>query len=226
MSLFFQFMWIFLQLVYKNTQNLRITVSLDCNYSISQIMKHLHPIKSLFFTLITLVCLTSCTKDDVSKDSNLAVVSVKLKSSTGELDKVYIEIEDVQLRVKDNFDTANAWVSLNAINKGTYNVYDLRGESELLLVDNFEIESTYIYEIRLVLGNNNFIDLNNTLHSLDVSTLGNATPSNLVRTELVKHRFYDFVIDIDIDKSVSFNEDENMMVLNPKLYTEIRQIQY
>ncbi len=94
------------------------------------------------------------------------------------------------------------------------------------MVDNFEIESTYIYEIRLVLGNNNFIDLNNTLHSLDVSTLGNATPSNLVRTELVKHRFYDFVIDIDIDESVSFNEDENMMVLNPKLYTEIRQIQY
>jgi hypothetical protein len=189
-------------------------------------MKHLQPIKSLFFTLITLVCLTSCTKDDVSADSNLAVVSVKLKSSTGELDKVFIEIEDVQLRVKDNFDTANAWLSLNAINKGTYNAYDLREESKLLLVDNLEIESTYIYEIRLVLGNNNFIDLNNTLHSLDVSTLGNATPSNLVRTELVKNRLYHFVIDIDIDKSVSFNEDENMMVLNPKLYTEIRQIQY
>ncbi len=94
------------------------------------------------------------------------------------------------------------------------------------LVDDFQIESTYIYEIRLVLGDNNSIDLDNILHSLDVINLGNARPSNLVRTELVKNRFYDFIIDIDIDKSISYNEDENMMILNPKLYTEIRQIQY
>ncbi|WP_296380284.1 DUF4382 domain-containing protein [Winogradskyella sp.] len=189
-------------------------------------MKHLQPIKSLVFTLIILVCFTSCTKDNVNADNNLTAITVKLKSTTGELDKVYVEIEDVQLRVKENGSTSNAWVSLNAINSGTYNVYDLIEDSELLLADNFEIESTYIYEIRLVLGDNNFIDLNNTLHSLDVSNLGNATPSNLVRTELVKNRFYDFIIDIDIDKSVSYNEDESMMILNPKLYTEIRQIQY
>ncbi len=189
-------------------------------------MKILQPIKSIVFIISILACFTSCTKDDVNADSNLAFVSVKLKSTTGELDKVFIEIEDVQLRVKDNDNTTNAWVSLNAINTGTYNAYDLIEDSELLLVDNFEIESGYIYEIRLVLGDNNFIDLDDTLHSLDVSNLGNATPSNVVRKELVKHVFYDFVIDIDIDESVSFNEEENMMVLNPKIYTEIRQIQY
>ena len=189
-------------------------------------MKLLQPVKSIFFTLCILACLTSCTKDDFDSDSNLSSVSVKLKSSTGELNKVFLEIEDVQLRVKDNDNGPNTWLSLNTINNGTFNACDLKEESELLLADNFEIESGYIYEIRLVLGDNNFIDIENTLHSLDVSNLGNATPSNSVKTELVKHRSYDFVISIDIDKSVSFNEDENMMVLNPKIYTEIRQIQY
>tara|TARA_R110002111_G_scaffold204953_3_gene269643 strand:+ start:10458 stop:11027 length:570 start_codon:yes stop_codon:yes gene_type:complete len=189
-------------------------------------MKHLQSIKPHLFTFIILVCLTSCNKDDVNEDANLSTVNVKLKSTIGELNKVYLEIEGVQLRVKENENAPNAWLSLNVINQGTYNAYDLREGSELLLVDNFEIESTFIYEIRLVLGNNNFIDLNNILYSLDVTNSGNALPSNLVRTELVKNRFYEFVIDIDIDKSVNFNEDENMMVLNPKLYTEIRQIQY
>jgi len=203
-----------------------IKVSLICNYSKSQIMKYLQPIKSFFFTLVILACFTSCTKDDLNEDRNFSSVSVKLKSTTGELDKVYLEIEDVQLRVKEDGNLANAWLSLNAINKGTHNAYDLKEDSELQLVDGFQIESTYIYEIRLVLGDNNFIDLDNILHSLDVTNLGNATPSNLVRTELVKNRFYDFIIDIDIDKSISYNEDENMMILNPKLYTEIRQIQY
>ena len=189
-------------------------------------MKHLQSLKLLLFSLIILASFTSCTKEDINNDAPLSTITVKLKSTTGELDKVYIEIEDVQLRVKENENSSNAWVSLNAINQGTYNVFDLRTDSELLLADDFEIESSFIYEIRLVLGNNNFIDLNNTLHSLDVSRLGNATPSNVMRTELIPNRFYDFVIDIDIDESVSYNEDENMMVLNPKLYTEIRQIQY
>mgnify|MGYP001819618389 CR=1 FL=1 len=189
-------------------------------------MNLLQPVKSFFFTLCILTFLTSCTKYDINSDNNLSSISVKLKSATGELDKVYLEIEDVHLKVKDNENEPNAWVSLNAINKGTYNVYDLTEDAELQLVDDFEIESSLIYGIRLVLGNNNFIDLDNTLHSLDVSDLGNATPSNVLRTELVKHRFYDFVINIDIDKSVSFNEAENMMVLSPNIYTEIRQIQY
>lgn len=226
MSLFFQFIWIFLPLVYKNTQNLRITVSLTCNYYIPQIMKHLQSIKSFYFTLIILACFTSCSKDEIGADVNLTSITVKLKSTLGELDKVYIEIEDVQFRVNENANVSDAWMSLNTINQGTYNLFDLREDSQLLLVDNFDFESTYIYEVRLVLGDNNFIDLNNVLHSLDVTDLGNATPSNLVRTQLKKNRHYDFIIDLDIDKSVSFNENENIMVLNPKLYTAIRQIEY
>jgi hypothetical protein len=189
-------------------------------------MKHLQSIKSFLFGLLILAGVTSCSPEDINNDGNLSSVTVKLKSTTGELNKVFLEIEDVQLRVKANENLANAWVSLNAINQGTYNVYDLRTDSELLLANNFEIESSLIYEIRLVLGDNNFIDLNNTLHSLDVSRYGNDKPSNFMQTELIANRFYDFVIDIDIDESVNFNEAENTMVLTPKLYTEIRQIQY
>lgn len=219
-------MRVFLQLVYKNTQNINNTVLLICNYSISQIMKHLQPIKSLFFSLIVLTCFSSCSKDDVNANSQLTSISVKLKSTTGELNKVYIEIEDVQLKVKEDENAIDAWVSLNTINTGTYNIFDLREGSELQLVSHFEMKPTFIYEIRLVLGENNFVDINNALHNLDISDLGNATPSNLVKIELVPNHIYDFVIDINIDDSVRFNEDENMMILNPKLYTEIRHIQY
>ena len=49
---------------------------------------------------------------------------------------------------------------------------------------------------------------------------------NLIETQLNSKRRYDMVIDIDLDKSVSYNQEENIMVLNPKLYTAIRQIEY
>ncbi|MBC3845955.1 DUF4382 domain-containing protein [Winogradskyella echinorum] len=189
-------------------------------------MKRLQSLKFLFFSVIFIACFASCTPDETYSRTEVSNISVKLKSTIGDLNKVYVEIEDVQLKVKEDDNATNAWISLNAVNTGTYNIFDFREHSELELVDNFEIESTYIYEIRLVLGDNSFIDLNNTLYSLDILNLGNAIPSNLVKIELLPNRLYDFIINIDIDESVSFNEDENMMVLNPKLYTEIRQLRY
>ncbi len=212
--------------MYKNTQNITKTVSLSCNNSTFKIMKRLQLLKPFFFSLILLVCITNCTKDDVNSNQQLTHISVKLKSTVGTYNKVFVEIEDVQLKVREGENASNAWVSLNAINQGTYNIFDLRDNSELLLVNNFELKSTYVYEIRLVLGDNNFIDIDNILYSLDVTDFGNSTPSNLVKLDLNSNHTYDFVINIDIDNSVNFNEEQNMMVLDPNLYTEITQYYY
>ena len=70
------------------------------------------------------------------------------------------------------------------------------------------------------------MNINNVLHSLDVSNTGNANPSNLIETQLNPKRRYDVTIDINVDASISYDESENMMVLNPQLYTAIRQIEY
>ena len=184
---------------------------------------NLPSIKALLFFLILAIGLSSCAKDEVNMDEEFSGITVKLKSTAGEFDKVFIDIKDVQLKVKEDDNPSNAWLSLNAINKGTYNVFDLTEDSALLLVNNFEMNSTYIYDIRLVLGENNFINIDNTLHNLDITELGNSNPSNLIKMDLIPNRFYEITIDIDIDKSLSFDEGQNMMVLNPDLYTEIRQ---
>jgi len=189
-------------------------------------MKHLQRIKLFFLVLTLSVLVTNCSKDEMDSKNDLTGITVKLKSTVGTYDKVYIDIEDVQFRVKEDIHASNAWLSLDIINQGTYNANDLREDSELLLVNNSEIESTYIYEIRLILGDNNFMDINGVLMSLDVTELGDARPSNIVGTELITNRFYDFIIDLDIDESISFNEVQNMMVFNPKIYTAIRQNQY
>jgi hypothetical protein len=187
-------------------------------------MKHLLPLKPLLFSLVLLICFTSCSKEDINED--VTSITVELKSTSVNYDKVYLDVVDVQFKVMENGDVPNAWLSLNTINQGTFNACDLNEDSPLMLVDHLEIESTFIHEIRLVLGDNNFMDVNGLLMSLDVSHLGNAIPSNLIRTELESNRSYDFIIDINIDESISFNEAENMMVLNPKIYTAIRQFEY
>lgn len=189
-------------------------------------MKLIQLIKSLFLLAIVVAIFTSCTKDSTDGNHLLSSISLQLKSTSTNYNKVYLDIEDVEVRVKANTNAVDAWVSLNAINVGTYNVCDYTNSEMLLLVDYFEIIPTHIYEIRLVLGNNNFFDLNNVLHSIDVTTLGNAYPSNNIQIDLVANRFYDVTIDFDVDGSLSFNEELNMMVLDPKIYTAIKQIRF
>lgn len=183
-------------------------------------------LKSSLFILVFLSCFFNCSKDEMDANTKLSSISVKLKSTRGEFDKVFLHIKDVQLKIKEDINAPNAWISLNAINGGTYNIFDLSLDSALVLVNNFEVKPTHVYEIRLVLGENNFVDLDHTLYNLNTTDLGNSKPSNIVNLDLVPHRFYDITIDINLDKSLSYNEAHNSMVLNPNLYTEIRQLQY
>lgn len=185
-------------------------------------MKPNQTIKLLIFTLIV-VNFSSCAKDDISSNVDYTGITVSLKSDSSKLKDIFLEIEGIQLRVKEDSSSANAWVSLSTVNTGTYDVSKLRSESELLLVNHSEIASAFIYEIRLVLGDNNFMNIDEMLVSLDVAENGNATPSNLIELDFEANHFYDLMINIDLDASVSFNEAENMMTLNPKLFTEIRK---
>ncbi|MBU2928144.1 DUF4382 domain-containing protein [Winogradskyella psychrotolerans] len=189
-------------------------------------MKHLQILKIFTIAFLVLLTTTSCSKDEMDSNDQLAAISVSLKSTEGDLNAVFLDLEDVQVRVKEDGTAPNAWMSLNAINTGIQNVSDLKNDSELLLVDSFEIEPAYIYEIRLVLGDNSFMDINQILVSLDVVEKGNTTASNVVKSEVQGNHIYDVSINLNLDESIWFDEDENMMILNPKIYTEIRQIEY
>lgn len=204
----------------------RIKYHCVVNIQRPQIVNHFQLIKSFVLTLIILGFFTSCSKEDLENDAQLTNISVKLKTVTSELNKVYIDIEDVQIKIKQDGNSLDAWLSLEAINKGIHNTSNLNNQSALLLVDNFSAEAGNIYGIRLVLGDNNFMDIDNVLHSLDVSNLGNSYPTNTVSTQLEANKSYDFVIELNVDQSISYDESSSMMVFNPKIQTEIRQFQY
>ncbi len=189
-------------------------------------MNHFQLIKSFCLTVLILGFFLSCSKEDLENDVQLTNVSVKLKTVTGDFKKVYIDIEDVQLKVKQEENSPGTWLSLEAINNGIHNTSDLNNENALLLVSNFSVEAGYIYGIRLVLGENNFMDIGNVLHSLDVSDLGNSNPTNTVATQLQPNKSYVLIIEMNIDQSISYDESSSMMVFNPKIQTEIRQFQY
>ncbi|WP_299126685.1 DUF4382 domain-containing protein [uncultured Winogradskyella sp.] len=188
-------------------------------------MKHFQPIKSVLVVIVISIFLTGCSKEDLSKSDGLANITIKLKRTLGQTQHVYLDIKAIQFKVSTALDVEH-WVSLSTVNFGVYNMDNFSQNNPLLLIENLAVKADYVYELRLMLGDGNFISINNILHSLDVEDLGNAYPSNRIETQLKSNRHYDIVIDINIDDSIHFNEDENMMVLSPQLYTTIRQTEY
>lgn len=106
-------------------------------YSISLDVEYFQRIKPILFTVIILGFFTSCSKEELENDAKLTNVSVKLKTVTSELKKVYIDIDNIQLKVIQEGNTPATWLRLEAINNDSHNTSDLNNENALLLVDNF-----------------------------------------------------------------------------------------
>ena len=120
-------------------------------------MKYCQPLLNLLIVVLLSTSFTNCSKDEINPEENVAHITVKLKSTAQTLNKVYLDIEDVQLKILED-DGASNWLSLNAINTGVHNATDLSEDNTLLLVDDLEIEANYVEKIRLVLGDGNFMN--------------------------------------------------------------------
>ncbi len=78
-----------------------------------------------------------------------------------------IDIVDIQINVTDNDN--NGWQSLPNLKKGIYNLLDLVNDKDTLLV-NAEIPAGRVQQIRLILGPNNSIRLNDGSSQLFANT--------------------------------------------------------
>lgn len=176
--------------------------------------------KLYLFRIVLMLCIvvfcTSCSTESASLDMDRANISVKLFDAPGDYEKVYVEIEDVLLLTIDDKTAPNCWLSLNA-KRGVYDLLDLTGGVEALLVDKLSIPEGMIYEVRLVLGDNNSLVTNGqTLPLFTPNTLQNGL---VIRVDqmLRSNLDYTFLIDFDVEKSVIKTSTPDYFVLKPEL---------
>lgn len=159
---------------------------------------------------------TSCSTENGALDMERANITVKLFDAPGDYDKVYVEVVDVLLLTIDDKTVPNCWLSLNA-KKGVYNLLDLTGGVEALLVENLRIPSGMIYEVQLVLGDNNSLVTNGkTLPLFRPNTLQTGLTMR-VDQMLSTNMDYTFLIDFDVEKSVIKTTTPDYYVLKPEL---------
>lgn len=179
-------------------------------------------LKSPFLTGSLIILLLGCSVNNVNDISDQSIISVSLKAKSGELNEVFIEVKDVQLKLASNLSAPGNWVSLNTTNQGVYNFYDLQENSKLLLVENVSLKSDYLQELKLVLGDENSIIINSQFFDFNISENGLLEAKNSIGLQLLPGKIYDIIIEFDIDESVIFNQQDGFN-LEPKIYTAINR---
>lgn len=171
-------------------------------------------IKSIFFTVfffISILLIQSCdTKETSVLDTNATTSRIQLQlvdAPDDNYDQVWVEIIDVKYNRNDD---EEGWTSFDGYPKETGDMVDLTNliaGSSHILTDQ-EIESGMLSQVRLVLGENNYLVLkgeNDELSDDVPLKTPSAQQSGLkltLNTELVAGYSYTFTLDWDVQKSI------------------------
>jgi hypothetical protein len=142
--------------------------------------------------------LSACSKnEDTSGKSHLQVA---LTDGPGDFRAVYIDVQDVNINYTDSDD--DGWQSLAGFRKGRYNLLTLVNDKDTVLADAY-INTGTIKEIRLVLGDDNYVVTNDGDSILLQTPSGQSSGVKLKLNSAVSADvLYKLVLDFDVAKSI------------------------
>ncbi|MGB1312094.1 MAG: DUF4382 domain-containing protein [Bizionia paragorgiae] len=181
-------------------------------------MRLLKPIKIFILSLLSIV-LFNCSDDDASAVAEgTSNISVRLTDNPGDYDHVYVEVVDVMVKVNDESTGESGWQSAGAINTGVYDLLELTGGINVLLVDGFQVPSGTLNQIRLVLGEDNSIVIDGETFPLNTPSAQQSGLKIKINEELLPGYTYDIVLDFDVDQSIVVAGNSGNINLKPVIH--------
>jgi hypothetical protein len=153
-------------------------------------------IKKFKWALALLVAfgMTACTRVDFRKST----LEVRLTDAPGDYQEVNIDIQDVQIN-QSNDDSG--WTSIDVPNKGIYNLLELTNGIDTLL-GTYTLPAGTISQIRLVLGPNNSIKVNDNIYNLNTPSAQQCGLKINLQATLAEGINYRVILDFDAGKSI------------------------
>lgn len=172
---------------------------------------------SLVAVAFSLFFLFNCNDSNADRQGT-STISVKLVDGPGDFDNVYVEVVDVMVKVNDDTDDENGWVSLNPTNTGVYDLLDLTGGVSVLLAEEVEIPSGMLNQIRLVLGNDNTVVIDGETFPLNTPSAQQSGLKVQVNQVLEPGFNYNFTLDFNVEESIVIAGTSGNINLTPVIY--------
>ena len=186
-------------------------------------MKRLFKISYLIVFAISLV-IFGCDENTSNTVDGPASISVRLMDDPGDFDNVFIDVVDVMVKFDTDSNDDNGWQSLEAVNTGIYDLLELTGGVDVLLVDDFEIDSGTLRQIRLVLGEQNSVVINGEEHPLNTPSAQQSGLKIQVNQEINPYLNYTFLLDFVVEDSIVIAGNSGNINLKPVIRASLEAI--
>ena len=142
--------------------------------------------------------LLSCKKSE-SSERGQARLQVSLTDDPGNYDEVLIDVKDIQINVTGNTD--EGWQSLEGVNTGVYDLLKLVNDEDTILAD-ATIPSGRIHQLRLILGEENYVKVDGTTIKLNTPSAQQSGLKLNIQQEVTSGILYKILLDFDVAKSI------------------------
>jgi len=172
----------------------------------------------------------SCSSDDDNPSSGSARVNFYLVDAPASYDEVWIEVLAIRVKVdedgiKDDTmdDDESSWVEIAYDESQPINLLDLTGgTSELLGTEDFP--EGEIDQIRLILGENNYVIKNGQRHDMKTPSAQQSGLKIKVDEHIDAGMTYDLIIDFDAAKSIVEAGNSGQIILKPVLRAYLDEV--
>ena len=172
---------------------------------------------NLFFLSVLLLTFYNCTNDSnnsVNQTDGTAHISIKLVDGPGNYDQVFVDVQDIMIKMNDNSEGDNGWESVGAT-AGVYDLLTLTGGQSAILVDDYEVLAGELSQIRLILGDNNYVVKDGVEYDLKTPSAQQSGLKLKVNQTVEAGYLYSFVLDFDVAKSIVDAGNSGNIILKP-----------
>ena len=152
---------------------------------------------SLLCGLMSFIVLSSCDESSLNDPSGeRAGLEIRLIDGPADYEAVLIEVVDVQIKLLDE-----AWQSLDNVKPDTYDLLELTAGVDALLGE-ATLPAGTLEEVRLILGDGNFLQIDGELVDLDTPSAQQSGLKVKIEETLEAGEDYTLVLDFDAGRSI------------------------
>lgn len=174
----------------------------------------------IVFIAITLVFAGCLKNSSYEPKGGQATMHVYLADDPGLYDKLYIDIQDVQIKLTNDDSDNTGWQSIQLVKKGIYNLLDFKNGADTIL-GSLSVPAGPVSQMRLILGTNNSVVVNGINYPLQTPSAQQSGLKLLINTTLSAGIDYHFTMDFDAARSI-IQTGNGKFILKPtiRIFTE------
>ena len=181
-------------------------------------MKQSGSIRLLFLVIATASIFSSCSRMDKNGggvSSNKAHLQIALMDGPGDYQAVLLDVRDIKINMTS--DSVNGWQSLSNVTTGQYDLLRLVNDDDTILAD-VDLTPGRVHQIRLVLGPDNFVKIDNQLIRLETPSAQQSGLKLNIQQDVQAGLLYKLTMDFDVAKSI-VKTGNNKYILKPVIRT-------